>query len=382
MSEITTPVLTDETGQSIVTKLQNIADAIDGTTGEKFPQRIVVSTPPTKVMYKPGDTVDLTGIQVSVVVSAIGGDPLYDITGQCVYSPANGATIQGTETAINISWTWGKTGDVFTTSQPITIVPVDIVSWASGTDEQIAAMLEAHYNGDIDITDYWNVGDERVVSLSAMAATGVSEAHSAQDVTLVLANEGGKILSSDQTTECAYVVALKKPLDPGTFDVSTGYSECGYMGASDSNAGWWKDCARRTWCNEVFKGAFPETLRGIFKQFINVSSKFDFPGHGTDTTDDYFALMAEKEFMGSNSKAYADSESSLSQFEYFNNSSVRNNYTDLTDGSYSMWTRSAWNYDGWSQSQGVYYTYVDNQDGSSSQSRANYKKQIAPFGVI
>jgi len=50
---------------------------------------------------------------------------------------------------------------------------VKIVSFASGTDQELADMLAAHYAGDIDIHDYWSVGDTRTVSLSAMDATYV-----------------------------------------------------------------------------------------------------------------------------------------------------------------------------------------------------------------
>ena len=48
--------------------------------------------------------------------------------------------------------------------------PLKIVTFADGTDEEIAAMLEAHYAGDIDIEDYWNVGDTRKIHLNGIAS--------------------------------------------------------------------------------------------------------------------------------------------------------------------------------------------------------------------
>lgn len=39
-----------------------------------------------------------------------------------------------------------------------------IVGWAEGTDAQIAAMLEAHHEGTINVRDYWSVGDLHVAS--------------------------------------------------------------------------------------------------------------------------------------------------------------------------------------------------------------------------
>lgn len=85
---------------------------------------------------------------------------------------------------------------------------VKIVSWAEGTDEELSVMLDAHYAGEINIYDYWHVGDERTVHLSAMTGfvnhgTGyVSENHPGQDATFVLMHSGGFKLSSainDQT---------------------------------------------------------------------------------------------------------------------------------------------------------------------------------------
>lgn len=38
---------------------------------------------------------------------------------------------------------------------------VEIVSWGGGSYKQISKMLDAHYKGTIDISDYWEVGDTR-----------------------------------------------------------------------------------------------------------------------------------------------------------------------------------------------------------------------------
>ncbi len=64
--------------------------------------------------------------------------------------------------------------------------PLKIVMFADGTDEEIGAMLEAHYNGIINIGDYWKVGDTRAIHLNAMNATTGGEAHAAQNITMVI----------------------------------------------------------------------------------------------------------------------------------------------------------------------------------------------------
>lgn len=192
------------------------------------------------------------------------------------------------------------------------IVPrVKIVTWADGTDAEIAAMLNAHYAGQINIYDYWDVGDERTVHLSAMSATGVGESHVAQDVTMVLMNKGGKTLTGGGT--CAFIVGMKNLLE------NNGQSEGGYYNSTATTAGGWNGCARRTWCNSVFKDAVPSTLVGIFKEHQNITA--DGTGASTATSNDYFALPAEKEIYGTNTYANSTAESSLSQFKYYETTS-------------------------------------------------------------
>ena len=64
---------------------------------------------------------------------------------------------------------------------------VEIVSWTTGTDAQIAAMVAALDTGKITIEQTgWQIGEERIVHLSAMEAISVGESHAAQDVSFVL----------------------------------------------------------------------------------------------------------------------------------------------------------------------------------------------------
>lgn len=112
---LTKPVLLDETGQAIVGKLQDIQQAIGGT-GEFIPINIRVTTPPTKTNYLAGETLDLSGMVVTLVANNGG---MYDVTGDCVFSPADGSVVTSSTTEVNISYTWYKDSTVFTAKQPI-----------------------------------------------------------------------------------------------------------------------------------------------------------------------------------------------------------------------------------------------------------------------
>ena len=77
---------------------------------------------------------------------------------------------------------------------------VDIVSFSSGTDAQISAMIQAAHNGDIDLqTDGgWAVGDTRTITLGSFV-DGKGTTHASQNVDIV-------ITSFDDTYNCGCVL--------------------------------------------------------------------------------------------------------------------------------------------------------------------------------
>lgn len=252
-----------------------------------------------------------------------------------------------------------------------------VVSWSTATDAQIVAAVAAADRGEINLSDYWHVGDERTVHLNAMAATGVGESHAAQDVTFVLMNAGGKTLSravSSGRTTCSFVVGMKDCLN-----------ERGYMNSSNTNTGSWNGSARRTWCNSVFKNSLPSTLLPIFKQFQNITAN---PYNGTtnDTTIDYFALPAAAEVFkgdptygtgGSAGKTTAYSNltefNALSRFTYYETTANR---VKTVNGAADLW---------WERSP--YYNLSHffcsvTSGGAAGNDSASSAIGLAPFGCL
>jgi len=216
---------------------------------------------------------------------------------------------------------------------------IKIVSYADGTDEEIVAMVAAADRGEINLSDYWSVGDTRTVSLSAMSATDVGESHSAQTVEFVLMHVGGYELNeateSGRTT-CSFIVGMKNCLN-----------ETGYMNSAMKNAGSWESSARRAWCNSTFYNSLPESLRGIFKQFKVVTAT-EYNSSTTTTSIDYFTLPAVKEVFGGDtatSAGYAETSysnlaefNSLFQYEWYK---TTNSQIKTVNGSaYYWWERS------------------------------------------
>lgn len=231
-------------------------------------------------------------------------------------------------------------------------------SWANGTDEEIIEALNLHYAGVIDLHDYWTVGDERRITLSAMEATpsGIGESHAASTVTFVLMNAGGKTLYNERTN-CAFVVGMKEALGPG-----------GVMG--NSNLATWFNTVRRTWCNTTFREAIPSSIRGIFKQHINKYSK---PGGGVSESVDYFALPGEREVVGSSSFSSNDGD----QFDYYKTAANKKKiWTTTGAGTYKQyWTRSSWN-----DSDGG-FVYITST-GAASVGGSTGVYGLSPFGCI
>lgn len=252
------------------------------------------------------------------------------------------------------------------TDYTFTMKKLEIVSWANGTDAQIVAMIEAADNGDIDLYNDagWRVGDEREISLSAMAATGVGETHVAQTATFVLMNRGGKTLNNGN--ECNFIVGMKGMLYSGTS------REGGYMNSSNTNSGGWEQCARRTWCNNVFRNAIPSNIRSIFKQHRNITANGS--GSTTATSVDYFALPSEKEIFGSITYANSTAETSNTQFDYYKTAANRIKKPG-TGSAASWWERSP-------RSGGSsIFCYVTSGGGAGG-SGASDTYGLSPFGCI
>lgn len=241
------------------------------------------------------------------------------------------------------------------------------ISWANGTDAQIAEMVAAADAGKINLSDYWSVGDTRTVQLSAMSATGVDESHNAQTVELVLMHAGGYDLNSavaSGRSKCSFIVGMKNCL-----------ATDGYMNSSETNSGSWDGSARRTWCNNVFKAAMPSTLLPIFKQFKTITAE-TYNGMTLKTSVDWFALPAEKEVSGGPAGHSNPTEfNALFQFDWYKTASNKIKKRGMTGSSNLWWERSPY-YDG---SGGFCCVHIS---GTAYVNAASNTFGLTPFGCI
>lgn len=206
----------------------------------------------------------------------------------------------------------------------VNLLLLKIVTFSGGTDEEIAKMIQAHYNNKINIADYWAVGDTRSVSLSAMSPSTVSESHRAQTVQFVIADFEHDTLANDIGSHSkAAITLLQKDCLMDAANASNpvdGYhnTENGYMRGSSTNVGGWDASARRGWCNDTYFNALPATWRSMVKTVIKYTGRGGGLS-GTQSTLDKIFLPSEIEIFGdTNSSAKGEGR----QYQYYKNAAV------------------------------------------------------------
>lgn len=220
-----------------------------------------------------------------------------------------------------------------------------IVTFADGTDAEITRMIEAHYAGKINIGDYWAVGDKRTIHHNAMDATGVSESHKANDyVYVIIGIEHDDLVATiNGKTKAAITIQTERML---YLDTTTEYNssydtshECGYMNSANTNSGGWEGCARRKWCNSVYKGCLPPYIQNMMKQVKKLTSA-GVQSSTIKTSNDYAFLPSEIEVFGSAEYSFAGEGE---QYQYFKNATANRYKKPRFSSNYASgyyWTRS------------------------------------------
>lgn len=181
------------------------------------------------------------------------------------------------------------------------------ITWANGTVSQIAEMLQMHDNGDINIYDYWHIGDERIVHLNAIPANpngAFINAITAQDVVMVLMD------IAYGSNNIHFVVGQKNCL-----------KEREKVNLTASNTGSWSGSLIRADLNTLYYNAL-DGYNTLLKSF-DVDTIETYNGTTIQTTTDKIALFAEKEVFG---YAYYGNETEandLTQVDYYTDSSHR-----------------------------------------------------------
>ena len=224
------------------------------------------------------------------------------------------------------------TENVYTTTYSVSAMPLDelkIVTFADGTDAEIIRMIEGHYNDEINIADYWSIGDMRTIHIDATDATGIAgldDSYDAQDQKFVIIGIDHDDLETEINGHTKAAITIQ-PLEP-LYDKNRIY---GHMNTANTNSGGWEECPRRTWCNNVFYNALPLSYQNIIKPIIKLNYKV-YNSDTLSTTIDKVFLLSETEVFGKNKFSVGDTEGI--QYEYYKTSSNSKKY--VRNGTYPV----------------------------------------------
>ena len=190
-------------------------------------------------------------------------------------------------------------------------------------------MINGHYGGKLDLTDYWAVGDIRSCTLNDIGSTNVGETQPSQVIKLVIIG-----MNHDD---------LETPINGINKAVLTVWTQSnltnqGYMFSSqvkcspDDTVGAWGKSNRRSWCNTSFKNALPSYLANIIKPVKKSTCRMYYDGNNVEyyryeNTVDAVFLLSLTECSGSSYK------NDGTQYNYLKNSSN-------LSSSVEWWTRT------------------------------------------
>ena len=238
---------------------------------------------------------------------------------RCTYYSADGEVLE------NVTTTYDEASGQVRVSSSVAGSVNGIVPFADATFEEIAIMLKRHYAGIIDLSEYWNVGDTKRISYGTMSAAGVGETHNSatQAITIIGFNH------DDMTGGGKAAVTLQ---------FVNGIGNAGYVHRVASNAGGWRDSARRAWMENVFIGSLDDKLQAMIKPVDKLCSLGNRSNQLLSTSDRAF-LLSESEIMGRSVTQGVLNEGE--QYAYFKNAqNRRKKQNDAVSGYDNWWTRS------------------------------------------
>lgn len=129
-------------------------------------------------------------------------------------------------------------------------------------------MLDAHYAGEINIANYWSVGDTRIETLEEIPAGILTEDEPYQNIELTIIDFNHDILETAIGGRSrAAVTILTSALETSNYLGSgqSSISELAIASKSDVMNVMWKNWDRRTWCNNNFFNSLPVVMRNGIK---------------------------------------------------------------------------------------------------------------------
>ena len=174
----------------------------EGTT--VFPTGIVITTAPTKISYKAGETINISGM---VVTATFSDGSTQVVTSECTCSPSVGATVYEDTNKIVVNWTYNDLGVPISYSVNQTIVVTRVLSSITITTKPTTT----YYIGDsfstngMVITATFTSGNTSVVTgWSTSPSNGTTITSSTSTTLTVTYTENGVTKTASTTLTIKY----------------------------------------------------------------------------------------------------------------------------------------------------------------------------------
>lgn len=234
---------------------------------------------------------------------------------------------------------------------------VTIVSFAEGTDDEVAAMIDAARAGTIDLqTDGgWAVGDRRTIHVEAFTG-GNSTAHAAQDIDIVISQFG-------DYNDCGCLFQ---------FDFVDCLSEGEQLNSTATNEGGYGATKMYTATLPAMVEALPAWLQSRLKTFDVLASAGDLSTEIVNVSGNKLALRSEVEIFGEAKNSVAGEGTQIPYYQTAANRSKKRG----SGSAINWWTRSP------------HPTYrsefcIYHQSGAmSADATADGRWGLSPFGCI
>ncbi len=227
-------------------------------------------------------------------------------------------------------------------------------SFSTATDTQLERMLNAHYNGELNISDYWHVGDTRKIHINEIIGKRSSEKYVEQDITIVIIgfDHDDLVTKAGERTKAAVTVQFRECFGcdgdsangDGTYEFGPYYDTSPNYYDKATN---YKDNPRRAWFNETVLNAMPE----IFIKLIKTVRKKNLKNHDreianatvSNSSDDKIFLLSVPEVTNENTvgsylygnpignyegSLYEYYKTSKNRIKYYNNNGEKGNTTN------------------------------------------------------
>lgn len=373
------PGVNDSDTTGAVTKAWSIGKAAGSLTlGKSSVELNLSSSPSTTVTVTRTGNGTITATSSDATVATVSGTTTLTITGKK----------KGTAT-ITVAVAAGTNHNAPSSKTiAVTVKTLEIVDLPSATPDQIVEMIDGDYSGDINIEDYWSVGQAVQLDIAQMANPNTGEsgtsAWPAQKLTFVAVAFHHHTLATaiNGKTKAAVTFQARECLNStNNYDKN---DSAFVNGKSDYDTTFtkWSNLPLRTWLNDTFKNALPAAWKNAIKPIKHKMLTAYNTASYEDVTDSIF-LPTYPEVFGtaaySNYLGGATNSQEGTQWPYYatasNRIKYRNNNGNKGSTACYWWEGSpSSSYD---SSNGYLWCRVDN-DGSANGSYGSFARGVAP----